>query len=173
MHLLRRLENWLLNQFNLKDDIDLSSNDQLAWILPQLFERASKKGNAIIVLDGLNHTAQSSLRWLPSKLPQNIHMVVSSTCASGRIDLDANLKQTSEHLRKEQVKTQHICDEITRRVWPVLVMDPLSEENVRAVAAKHLSLHNDIEEHDEIVDFMFTSQRKQPIIPHGCASGTI
>mmetsp|Transcript_3762 Transcript_3762/g.6289 ORF Transcript_3762/g.6289 Transcript_3762/m.6289 type:complete len:101 (-) Transcript_3762:30-332(-) len=68
-HLLRRLENWLLNQFNLKDDIDLSSNDQLPWILPRLLERASKKGNAIIVLDGLNHTQQSSLRWLPSKLP--------------------------------------------------------------------------------------------------------
>mmetsp|Transcript_3759 Transcript_3759/g.6278 ORF Transcript_3759/g.6278 Transcript_3759/m.6278 type:complete len:847 (+) Transcript_3759:1118-3658(+) len=33
-------------------------------------------------------------------------------------------------------------------------MDPLSEENVRAIAAKHLSLHNDIEEHGEIVDIL-------------------
>jgi hypothetical protein len=125
---------------------------------------------------GLASTIQRNLLsggYIPSKLPQNIHMVVSSTCASGRNDLGTNLKQTSEHFRKEQVKTQHICGEITRRNWLVLVMDPLSEENVRAVAAKHLSLHNDIEEHDEIVDFMFTSQRKQPIIPHGFASGTI
>ena len=144
-HLLRRLENWLMNQFHLNDDIDLSSDDQLPWLLPRLLERASKKGNAIIVLDGLNHLQQSSLRWLPSKLPPNIHMILSSTSASDQIDLDA-------HLKKEQVKIQQICDEIARRDWPVLLMDALSEESVRSIAAKHLSLHNDIEQRDEFVD---------------------
>lgn len=144
-HLLRRLENWLLKQFDLKDDIDLSSDDQLPWILPRLLDRVSKKGGAVIVLDGLNYVKESGLRWLPSKLPPNIHMIVSSSSSSGR-------QPASEHSKKRQVKTQQICDEIKRRNWPVLVMHPLSEENVRAIATNHLSLQNDINEYAGIID---------------------
>eukprot|EP00985_Skeletonema_marinoi_P003998 scaffold1744_cov77-Skeletonema_marinoi.AAC.1 len=137
-HLLRRLENWLLHQFDLKDDIDLSQDDQLPWILPRLLERVSKKGAAVIVLDGLQHTKESGLRWLPSKLPPNI-MIVSSSSVSSRGDLDA-------HSRQQQAKTRQIRDEIERRNWPVLEMKPLSKENVRIIVAKQ------VEDHDGIID---------------------
>ena len=139
-HLLRRLENWLLQQFDLKDDIDLSQDDQLPWILPRLLERVSKKGAAVIVLDGLQHTKENGLRWLPSKLPPNIHMIVSSSSpVSSRGDLDA-------HSMKQQAKTRQIRDEIERRNCPVLEMKPLSEESVRAFVAKQ------VEEHGGIID---------------------
>lgn len=152
-HLLRRLENWLLKQFDLKDDIDLSSDDQLPWILPRLLDRVSKKekGAAVIVLDGLQYIQESGLRWLPSKLPPNIHMILSSSSSSGR-------QPASDHSKRQQVKSQQICDEITRRNWPVLMMRPLSEENVRAIATKHLSLHNNIEEFDRIIDDLCSHQ---------------
>jgi len=140
-HLLRRLENWLLKQFDLKDDMDLSSDDQLPWILPRLLDRASKRGTCVIVLDGLQHITESGLRWLPTKLPSNIHMILSSSSSSDHDHGDVYESKTSEHSRKQQVKTQQICDEITRRNWPVLLMDPLSEESVRAIATKHTSIY--------------------------------
>jgi len=155
-HLLRRLANWLLQKFDLKDAIDLSSDDKLPWILSRVLEHASKKGTtgaskkgtAVIVLDGLQHIKGRGLKWLPSKLPPNVRLIVSSSVSS-RGDIGA---PTSEHFQQQQAKTQQIYDEIERRNWQMLLMNPLSEESVKIIVAKNLCFPPDIEEHDGIVD---------------------
>ena len=147
--LLRRLANWLCVKFNLKEAVDLSSDEKLPWILPRLLERASKKGSAIIVLDGLQHIKGRGLKWLPSKLPPNVHMLVSSSVLS-RGDVDADAMPTSEYSRQQQTKTQHICDDIKRRNWPTLVMNPLCEESIRSIVAK--CLPTEMKKRDGIAD---------------------
>lgn len=130
--LLRRLINWLVKQFFLKDVIDLS-DDKLPWILPRLLDRASKKGTAIIVLDGLQYTKGSGLTWLPTKLPSmNVRMIVSSSFSSG--DIDVNVKP------KQLAKTEQIYEEIQRRQWPVITLNPLSEETICTVVTNQLSM---------------------------------
>ena len=142
-HLLRRLERWLLTQFDLKDDIDLSDDDLLRWMLPRILERVSKKGIAIIILDGLQHMKERGLKWLPSQLPPNIHVIVSSSKSS---EIDVSEKST--YAEQQQLKMQQIYDELERRKWQLLLMRPLSEQSVRSIVEENMC----VEKHSAIVD---------------------
>lgn len=121
-HQLRRLIRWIVKQFTLNDDIDLSDDDKLPWMLPRLLERVSKKGKIIIVLDGIQNSKSShndiGLKWFPSNMPSNVRMIVSTTCSG----IDAN--PTSEYAKQQLLKSQRICDEIERRKWSTITLSP-------------------------------------------------
>lgn len=130
-HLLRRLIRWLVEQFALKDDIDLSDDDKLPWMLPRLLECVSKKGKVIIVLDGIHNSKSShngiGLKWLPSSIPSNVRMIVSSTC--GGIDATP----TSEYTKQQLLRSLRICDEIERRKWSTITLSPMGKNSSESI----------------------------------------
>ena len=171
-HLLRRLVNELIAHFNLKDDMDLA-DEKLSWVLPRLLERASKRGRVVIVIDGgLQHICSQDkdlgLRWLPLSLPQNVRMVLSATKPSDGLII--NTQGLTDYAKRRLVKVQQTWDEIQRRKWPTLQLQPLQTSHVGNFIEDFLSSSE--YQHIELA----ASERKQiieMISTHSCATNPL
>jgi Cdc6-like AAA superfamily ATPase len=92
-NLMRRLMSDLKARFELSRDVPLTQS-RLSWDLPRFLELASKKGKAIIVLDGLHrlgsNEGETNLSWLPLEFPPNVRIVLSATSMNTSADAKKN-----------------------------------------------------------------------------------
>jgi hypothetical protein len=131
--LLRRLINALINHFELKEHLDLS-DEKLAWILPRVIDRASRKGKVVIIIDGnLHHICTQDVRWLPLVLPANARMIISVVTPC------ANPPQISDYATKLQCKIVRVWQEIQRRRYPIIRVNQ-SETLVTSIVEKYLPM---------------------------------
>ena len=74
--------------------------------------------SVVLVLDALDHLPDDEVRqlgWLPSSLPPNFHLLASTTAGA-------------------------VTDAVSRRGWPILELQPLSEREVKSATVAYLSL---------------------------------
>jgi len=114
--MLRRIMGELKRKFGLAEDIP-DQPDALRSAFPNWLQLVAAMGRVILILDALNQLEDRDgapdLVWLPSVLPPNVRLIVSTL--PGRA-----------------------LDEITKRRWPVLKVEPLDAAERRKFIGKYL-----------------------------------
>jgi len=137
-NLLRRLVTGLIAHFDIKEQMNLA-DDKLSWVLPRLLERCSKKGRVTIILDGLSNLCSQDmmefgLKFLPLNLPSNVRLVMSTTTPTTPTTND------TEYSRSRNMRAKQILDEITRRKWQTIPLQPIHSSEVVNFIEQFLSL---------------------------------
>ena len=138
-HLLRRLVLRLIAHFEIKEQMNLA-DDKLSWVLPRLLERCSKKGRVTIVLDGLSNICSVDiedigLKFLPLTLPPQVRMILSTTIPSS-----ISTTNDTEYTLSRNTRAKQILDEITRRKWQTISLQPIHTSEVVNFIEQYLSL---------------------------------
>jgi len=125
--LLRRLVQGLIAHFDIKEQMNLA-DDKLSWVLPRLLEKCSRKGRVTIILDGLSNICgvdveDIGLKFLPLSAPSNVRMILSSTPPSTPTTND------TEYSTSRNTRAKQILDEITRRKWQTIPLQPLQHSS--------------------------------------------
>jgi len=141
-HLLRRLVLRLIAHFEIKEQMNLA-DDKLSWVLPRLLERCSRKGRVVIVLDGLSNICSVDiedfgLKFLPLSLPTNVRMILSTT--SSAIPSSISSTNDTEYSTSRNSRAKQVLDEITRRKWPTISLQPIHTSEVVNFIEQYLSL---------------------------------
>lgn len=150
-NMLHRLETTLKDHFSLREMEVPESEDRLRWSLTRYLAAAAKKAdrsNIIIVIDGVNAlksegAPDGALHWLPTELPSNVRVVVSTVVYGMSEEEEASLSiaATTEIQSKNRTYT-----ELQRRKYPELLMAPLGL-NVR-----HRIIDEFIKKHEKSLD---------------------
>jgi hypothetical protein len=117
--MLRRLMGEFKRRLGLRQDIP-DQPDALRSAFPNWLYMAAAKGRIVLVLDALNQLEDRDgapdLVWLPPVMPENVRLIVSTL--PGRP-----------------------LDEIQKRHWPMLKVEPLSADERRKLIAECLAQH--------------------------------
>lgn len=124
--MLRRLMNELKHHFKLTREVP-QRDDRLSWELPSFLEQAAKRGNVVLIIDGIHllsseSSGETGLTWLPLSTPSNVRIVLS---VSSRIPLPmAYSKQ--DILTEDMLFTRRprFISELNRRQWLLLRLRP-------------------------------------------------
>lgn len=116
--MLRRILGEFKRNFNLPDEIPHQPDELRANFLNWLY-MAAAKGRVVIVLDALNQLEDRDgapdLVWLPSHIPENVRILLSTL--PGRS-----------------------LDELTKRGWPILNVEPLDVDERKQMIREYLAL---------------------------------
>lgn len=118
--MLRRLMGEFKRRFGI--DLEIPDNpDELRLAFANWLHMAAERGRVIVVLDALNQLEDRDgapdLLWLPSVLPENVRLVVSTL--AGRA-----------------------LEEIRKRDWPLLVVGPLCDDERRTLIREYLEQYS-------------------------------
>jgi tetratricopeptide (TPR) repeat protein len=115
--MLRRIMGEFKRHFNIQQEIP-DKPDALRNTFPNWLHMAAAKGRVVLVLDALNqledHEGAPDLIWLPPGMPENLRLIVSTL--PGRP-----------------------FDEIRKRCWPTLEMEPLSQAEREKLIGEYLA----------------------------------
>jgi tetratricopeptide (TPR) repeat protein len=114
--MLRRIMGEFKRQYNIRDDIP-DRLDTLRSAFASWLHMVAARGRVILILDGLNQLEDRDgapdLVWMPLRIPENIRLILSTL--PGRP-----------------------LDEIKKRDWPVLSVEPLDEKERRQLITQYL-----------------------------------
>ena len=115
--MLKRIMAELKKTFGIEADIPDSAEEVKRAFANWLYQAAAK-GRCVIIVDALNQLADEpgalDLTWLPPKIPENIRLIVSTL--PGRSQ-----------------------DEIGRREWQTLTVEPMTEEERKQLVVDYLA----------------------------------
>ncbi|MCX6055280.1 MAG: DUF4062 domain-containing protein [Chloroflexi bacterium] len=118
MAMLRRILGEFNRKFNIQEEIP-NKPEALRRAFANLLDRVSVRGRVVLILDALNQLEDRDgapdLVWLPAHLPVNVRVLLSTL--PGRS-----------------------LDEIRKRGWPILMVEPLQIEERRRLIQGYLAL---------------------------------
>lgn len=114
--MLRRLIGEICRHVGIEPEVP-TNTDELSAAFANVLPRASERGGVVLVLDALNQLEQTDrahdLAWLPSEIPANVRLIVS-------------------------VLPGPALDEMRRRGWPTLTIEPLRADERRRLIKDYL-----------------------------------
>ena len=113
---------------------------------------ASKKGKVLILIDGLHRLrfeeADIGLKWLPLSFPDNCRVIISTTKPGGEDDEDAGFdtgNAEDDAIGASEAKKERVLQELTRRNWKIVEVDPLPEETSAKIMEDFLRLSSKVQ----------------------------
>lgn len=130
--MLRRLMTELAEYFDIARPVP-KDDERLSWDLPRFLELAAKKGQVILLLDGVQNlsagNAESGFKWLPLVLPPNVRVILSAT---------VHTVQDGEPNEHSLPKQPRVLLELERRRWQQITLAPLTREVSASIIEAHL-----------------------------------
>jgi tetratricopeptide (TPR) repeat protein len=137
----------LLHEFNRRFDLNVDISkirkpEALRLAFGDVLYRAATKSRIILILDGLNQLEDKDqapdLVWLPPALPANLRLVVSTLPGPA-------------------------WDELNRRGWPTLTLEPLSVSEQRSLVADYLRQYTKALSHEGVEHIVQHRQAGNPL----------
>lgn len=174
-HTLLRLESSLKAFFQLREMKVPDTEEELRWSLNRFLAAAAKKhfpARIVIIIDGVNRlktdgAPDGSLHWLPTELPPCVRFILSSVeferSTSGGTQAFNNTNhshggghgntQSSGHGRGlKEIPLHRTFIELSRRVCPILRMEPLGVETRHRVISSFTLMQSNSETPIELTE---------------------